>query len=217
MNTKKISELQKLESLSENTNVVVEDNGETKRFPAKNIGAVKTVNGASPDENGDVQIDVSWNGLPDKPFGEERETIVPETVAESDGDSTGVPQTVIPYTLKSGEKYIFVYNGVEKEVTAQTGMYDEVYIGFGVDNISQGSAYSVGFITGEDYGDSGDVILGRTVEAGDTFALYKNSVKTLDSKFIPKAARVSNVTEAPTAEQFNALLASLRAAGYLAN
>lgn len=40
-------------------------------------------------------------------------------------------------------------------------------------------------------------------------------VKTIDSKYIPKASHVSNVAEAPTAEDFNALLTSLRNAGYM--
>lgn len=77
MNAKKISELPKLENLSESTNVLVENNGETMRFPAKNIGAVKTVNGESPDESGNVDLVIpegfsgSWNDLTDKPFGEE--------------------------------------------------------------------------------------------------------------------------------------------------
>lgn len=101
MNTKKISELTQLDNLSENTNVLVENDGETMRFPAKNIGAVKTVNGESPDESGNVELVIpegfsgswndltdkpdlfsgSWNDLTDKPFGEESsvETIVERT------------------------------------------------------------------------------------------------------------------------------------------
>lgn len=38
----------------------------------------------------------------------------------------------------------------------------------------------------------------------------------LDEKYLPKAEAVADATDAPTAEDFNALLASLRAAGYLA-
>ena len=40
--------------------------------------------------------------------------------------------------------------------------------------------------------------------------------KTIDPKYLPKASVVADVTEAPTAEQFNALLTALRDAGYLA-
>ena len=62
--------------------------------------------------------------------------------------------------------------------------------------------------------------------ANHTLAIYTVGWEKLPEKFIPdtimrvadlpKAAAVADVTEAPTAEQFNALLASLRAAGYLA-
>lgn len=45
---------------------------------------------------------------------------------------------------------------------------------------------------------------------------YVDVVSTIDPKFIPKASAVADVTAAPTADEFNALLASLRAAGYLA-
>lgn len=41
-------------------------------------------------------------------------------------------------------------------------------------------------------------------------------VTYLDSDYLPKATAIADVTDAPTAEQFNALLASLRNAGYLA-
>ena len=55
---KKISELEQLEVLSDNTNVLVEEDGLTKRFSAAKLGAVKTVNGNEPDENGNVEIQV---------------------------------------------------------------------------------------------------------------------------------------------------------------
>ena len=40
-------------------------------------------------------------------------------------------------------------------------------------------------------------------------------VKTLEAKYLPKAAAIADLTAAPTAEDFNALLAVLRDAGYL--
>lgn len=42
-----------------------------------------------------------------------------------------------------------------------------------------------------------------------------NAKEIINPNYLPKAAAVADVTEAPTAENFNALLASLRAAGYL--
>jgi hypothetical protein len=46
-------------------------------------------------------------------------------------------------------------------------------------------------------------------------AVYVEDIHKIDAKFLPKAEAVADVTAAPTAENFNALLASLRAAGYL--
>lgn len=56
--TKKISELEQLEQLPDGANVLVEC-GETKRFPAAKLGAVKTVNGNAPDKNGNVEVSIS--------------------------------------------------------------------------------------------------------------------------------------------------------------
>lgn len=44
---------------------------------------------------------------------------------------------------------------------------------------------------------------------------YNEESTVIDPVLLPKADAVADVTSAPTAEQFNALLASLRAAGYL--
>lgn len=43
-----------------------------------------------------------------------------------------------------------------------------------------------------------------------------NDWQTIDPSYLPKADAVDDLTEAPTMDDFNALLASLRAAGYLA-
>lgn len=48
------------------------------------------------------------------------------------------------------------------------------------------------------------------------WVIKSETTKTLDPKWLPSAAAVADVTAAPTADEFNALLASLRAAGYLA-
>lgn len=75
---KKISELEHLEELTSSSNVIIEENGEAKRFSAASLGKVKTVNGVEPDENGNIEVEAgsgggvsSWNDLTDKPFSEE--------------------------------------------------------------------------------------------------------------------------------------------------
>lgn len=81
---KKISELEHLEGLTSFSNVIIEENGEAKRFSAASLGKVKTVNGVEPDENGNIEVEIggssgggvsSWNDLTDKPFGEESITL----------------------------------------------------------------------------------------------------------------------------------------------
>lgn len=63
-------------------------------------------------------------------------------------------------------------------------------------------------------------IYSREITAGDhsveVFAEGYKSVEVICPDNLPKAASVPDVTAAPTAEEFNALLASLRNAGYLA-
>lgn len=53
---KKLSEVSLQENTTETTNVYIEENGETKRVPADKFGAVKTVNGMTPDENGNITV-----------------------------------------------------------------------------------------------------------------------------------------------------------------
>lgn len=57
----------------------------------------------------------------------------------------------------------------------------------------------------------GKFIIGITTPG---YALKKE--QTIKNAYLPKAAAIPDVTAAPTMEEFNALLASLRAAGYLA-
>ena len=89
LNFKKFSDLDVLENISATSHVVVEEDGDVKRFPANGIGKVKTVNGAEPDENGNVTIETSWNDLIDKPtesidgIEKLKEEIIPDTIART--------------------------------------------------------------------------------------------------------------------------------------
>lgn len=67
METKKINELPIAETLTENTNVLIESDGSTQRIPAKKIapdGMVKSVNGNVPDATGNVTVEIP-EGLPE--------------------------------------------------------------------------------------------------------------------------------------------------------
>ena len=81
---KNITDLPVAES-AEGLNLIVNDNGAAKQIAANSVvGKVKTVNGAEPDENGNVEIDIpegfsgSWNDLSDKPFGDGEEITILE-------------------------------------------------------------------------------------------------------------------------------------------
>ena len=70
---KKLSAVEAVEAASDTANVLIEENGVIKKTTMNSVGSVKSVNGVSPDENGNVEMSVasSWNDLADKPFYEE--------------------------------------------------------------------------------------------------------------------------------------------------
>lgn len=123
MNTKKISELNIIENVSEGMNVVIEDNGQTKRFPASKI--VTSVNG----KTGDVElipgVQSDWNENDEKslafvknrPFYDGIPVvteIIPETTftfSNSDGYMISLlPENFIP---TEGETYNVSWDGTE--------------------------------------------------------------------------------------------------------
>ena len=134
---KTYNELEISEALSDASHVIIEENGDVKRFPANNIGKVKTVNGAEPDENGNVAVqpDLSQNDpeAPDYvkgvirqeslpggyPYKTETENVIlPETeftTVESDGmcgaDLEATGELIIGNTYNvtfNGDKYTCV-------------------------------------------------------------------------------------------------------------
>lgn len=145
----------------------------------------------------------TWESLPDKPFyGEEAKTIVAETTVEY-GSS-------ISFNNAEYGECIAVFDGIE---------YPAVFSYYWDEN-SWSDSCKLEFTTADGYS---VVIYGCDNGATDvpngshTIAAYvPGKIVHLDAQFLPKAAAVSDVAAAPTAEQFNALLASLRNAGYLA-
>lgn len=59
---KKIIDVEQVEALNDAATVFINDNGAMKQVAADKFGAVKTVNGVEPDENGDVQIETGAGG-----------------------------------------------------------------------------------------------------------------------------------------------------------
>ena len=223
MTTKKLSELEVLEALGEETYAVVEENGEAKRYPAGGFGAVKSVNGVTPDEAGNVAVEIpegfsgSWNDLTDKPFGEVGQELY-NGIPPWDGtfaSISGVP-------LRLGVKYSFylrLEDGTEKKmnVTAVEGNYEN--------NIActyTDGEYDFEFYYHPMYKDNTLYIRGsKWLENASTYNLricfryVQDAYLEMDSKYLPKVASISDVSDVPTADEFNALLAALRAAGYM--
>lgn len=57
MNYKKLNEVDVIESMSDSGFVLgVDDNGGIKRVPKSTMGKIKTINGAEPDENGNIEV-----------------------------------------------------------------------------------------------------------------------------------------------------------------
>ena len=59
---KTFGELDVSEALTEASHVIIEENGDVKRFPTDSIGKVKTINGVEPDESGNVLVETSSVG-----------------------------------------------------------------------------------------------------------------------------------------------------------
>lgn len=57
MNYKKLNEVDVIESMSDSGFILgVDDNGGIKRVPKSTMGKIKTINGAEPDENGNIEV-----------------------------------------------------------------------------------------------------------------------------------------------------------------
>lgn len=206
---KTYGELEISEALSDASHVIIEENGDVKRFPANSIGKVKTVNGIEPDESGNVAVEISssWNDLNDKPFGEM--TVFVEVMAETECANL---VTKKPHFEISEDAYRVTYNGTLYDVTGQQYPGEARYYLGDLNLIAYPFCiiwYMLDDITTYQFTDT---------SSGVTASISKGeaSVITLDEKYIPKAAAVSDVTATPTAEEFNALLAALRNAGLMA-
>ena len=122
-NLKNITDLPVAES-AEGLNLIVNDNGAAKQISADSVGKVKTVNGAQPDENGNVEIEIpegfsgSWNDLTDKPFHEEeKRTLIVEGVPDEYGRYTS-----LVVSIEMDKEYIYFIDGIKY---TGIGYYDE--------------------------------------------------------------------------------------------
>ena len=191
-NLKNITELPVAES-AEGLNLIVEQDGAAKRVAADVVCKVKSVNGAMPDENGNVQIDIpegfsgSWNDLTDKPFGEGEEIVILER-ATHDGFFNpeaefnvleGLPELdiVIGDTVKvfwDGEVYSCLVQGYNNSIYFGNGVY--------IQQTDNGQPFC--FSWHQDHG-TDVVAYGDLSVTSHTFGVTKVNVKKIDEKYIP--------------------------------
>ena len=228
---KKITDVDVVEALNDAATVFINDNGAMKQVAADKLGAVKTVNGVEPDENGNIVVEVpsieglatteyvdekveglgggevSWNDLTDKPFGGfYRDSTRLEDVTLNEGTSIG--QGFYKYTVDSGTGWSGFATGVDYCLTVN-----------GVEHYGRAESTSKLTINGFYFTSDGegkyDITVSRNVDFA-VISLHEGAVYTLPLIYIAPANAVSNATgDTPTASEFNALLYALRDAGFL--
>ena len=194
---KAYGELEISEALSDASHVIIEENGDVKRFPANSIGKVKTVNGAEPDESGNVTVqpDFSQNDptAPDyvknRPFytGDPVETVVVEERTESfsdPGHGIYIAQSQVAFEIKVGETYKVYWDGAAYECPG--AFLDETkFIG----NLSIGG---VGSDTGEPFligqvASNFVIVYAKDTSDSHTFSISElvAEVVKIDEKYLP--------------------------------
>ncbi len=166
---------------------------------------VQTVNGVTPDENGNVDVPgggvSSWNDLTDKPFYEESssETLLEESTYDGfyEDPYLGAPVCDLypsPFTLTVGEIYRVHWNDEEFICKAQdVSAYADGAVGLGDLSLPVfgGSGNGEPFIIGY-AGEYGSMFISLDNKSSNTVAIYHeiSEVKTLDAKFLPSPASI---------------------------
>ena len=211
-NYKRLADVDVVEAVEDSAHVLVEVDGEIKKTAKSNVGGGSGGGGVT-----------SWNDLEDKPFGEEYVQIAEKTLENTKNNSFSFEDSLRLYKMIAGDTYVVVINDDKYEVVCKSiSVYDPM-MG------ETSTVYSLGNMavydnTDENTGEPFYIVYNNAYgcyeiyfeESGTyTVRVLENSIKPIDPKYLPKAAAVDDVTDAPTAEDFNTLLAALREAGYL--
>ena len=212
---KTYGELEISEGLTESSHVIIEENGDVKRFPANSIGKVKTVNGAEPDENGNVAIEIKTESTLDEngkllnsvlPDGYPMKTSVTETLLQNETVPDGGLNTSDSIGLEVGKAYTVIWDDVEyPDLIAYQNDY--------LISLPSSLPFKV-----NDCPEDGfcDIIPSDGATHTITIMAQSSTIVPMSKDYLPKATAVADVTAAPTMEDFNNLLTVLRNAGYLA-
>lgn len=200
---KAYGELEISEALSDASHVIIEENGDVKRFPANSIGKVKTVNGAEPDESGNVAVEIHAPVQPDfsqndptapdyvknRPFytGDPVETVLVEESTVSFVESDGLYAAQFPSTfgVTAGETYTVTWDGTAYKCTYAGGdslLGNLSIIGEGPDT---GEPFIMFVINGEKVQiATADTSASHTISIG----VDVESVVKIDLKYLPIAS-----------------------------
>lgn len=155
---KKITDVEQVEALNDGATVFVNDNGAMKQVGADKFGAVKTVNGVEPDENGNIVVEVpeipepvqpDWNqNDPNAADYVKNRTHWAETTTVTFADNVTVEitdgqPTINPFAMNEiieGQTYMVTWNGTTHECVA--------YIAEGPNSPSLGNATLAGIPSG---------------------------------------------------------------------
>lgn len=178
-NVKNITDLPIAES-TEGLNLIVNDNGAAKQIAADKVGSVKSVNGATPDINGNVEIEIpegfsgSWNDLKDKPFYEEvKEVTLLATVDGPCIELDGFPN------LEVGDTISLIIDNIEYTLTAFDD-YGYPAIGDSWDDFDNGSGNYGWNIT---QGNSGSWFFESKKPTSITYKA--NLITQIDEQYLP--------------------------------
>jgi hypothetical protein len=189
------------ESVSESAHVLVEDGGVIKRLSKEEVGSgtVKSVNGTSPDENGNVELKMatSWNDLEDKPFGKEgtyTNVFTDKTITFTSG------QADLGVSWENGKVYRVTIDGIsQKGVAYYQGnpVYDYIF------DFDGGWAVEMSSFIAEDITDGEHVV---TINI-----IVEETITKIDEEFLPElVGKVANDNGGEIFNNYNDNIASGR-------
>lgn len=154
-----------------------------------------------------------WEDIADKPFGSEEVVLIPEQEATFKFGAAGPVATIYCETVtpaKVGSTYRLTINGVTVESTYTI----EDYYGR-IEFKDEAFDNKIMYVRANPSNTAYDVVIHEEGTAVIEFS--EVAVQPLDPTYLPKIAAVPDASgDTPTAAEFNALLAALRNAGYMA-
>lgn len=207
---KRLSDVTAVEAVTEDTNVLIEEDGIVKKvnksYVGEKVSDATLVEAATEDanviieENGAVKrvhksqiglTEVSWDDLKDRPFYEEKPVLtelMPVTTVHCSEENAGWDEYTSVPKLNLGATYIVAWDGVEYQCVAADDGYGGVALGnFG--SLDAGSDTGEPFFIYEEYDMGGDYHGIYAAEPGEhtcSIVSLVQNIKTIDYKWMPK-------------------------------